>query len=122
MSGRIEEWKTIGYVYVERNSKGHFTTWHKLDRMYRMTTALNYVIHHRYYSYVIQRWALTEADLLQKRDEDFDRVMSTVEGIVGYGPSEWWFPPYANSGMDRVSFEEWLIGKVSERQEDLGGR
>ncbi len=94
--------------------------------MWRLTKALNYVVHHAYYSMVFQAWFLTEKDLdewLAENEETIDnQLREKVAEEVGYPPEEWWFPDEPSIEKEEVAFRRKLIGKTEWRHEKVRER
>jgi hypothetical protein len=112
---RRNEWR----LRVHSVETGRIVRW---ETMYRLTLAINYVIHHNYYSEVTQAWGSREW-LEDHQDEWEEELVSRVEEAVGYPREEWWF-----SGEPAKELEPYKEAEhvepftVEERSEYLGGK
>lgn len=95
----------------------------KSGRLWRLTIALNYVIHRTYYSVTLQIWSKSQKKL---RDEDlisdfkamvYDKVTETV------GRSDWidWNPSDPSVEVEQVDYDEDLFEREPELEvEEIG--
>jgi hypothetical protein len=91
------------------------------ERMWRYTLALNYVIHHRYYSAVCQMWALRREDLDTWEAEQ--RLREHVRRKIGYDESNWWFPDViVGEALQEVPYDPDLVGHMEIRDEFVMAR
>lgn len=91
----------------------------KIEVMYRLSIAINYSVHHRYYSYKIQTWGLSRSKLAEKIEDLKTRVESAVTRKLKYSKEDWWFPPEPNISIQDVPYNEKLVGVEREGDEYL---
>lgn len=77
--------------------------------MWRITLAVNFVSHHKYYALRLQRWAesLDELRLHEKRLEE--KLIRNLESRLGFGRENWWFPYQVGMGWQVVPYNHLLI-------------
>jgi hypothetical protein len=73
---------------IHDHKTGRITGWTDL---YRLTLALNFVIHHEYYSMKITAFG-TKQYLESLTDELTEKLKEAVADDVGYPEIKWWFP------------------------------
>jgi hypothetical protein len=125
------EWEGERYypVWVERRKEwrlrvhdvktGRIVRW---ETMYRLTLAINYVVHHNYYSEVTQAWGPIE--WLEEHQEEWENeLIERVETAVDYPKENWWFPAEPSKELEpykeRLGIEPFT---KEERSEYLGGK
>ncbi len=87
--------------------------------MYRVTVALNYVLHNNYYSYKITGYFRTREEAERKIDEFKERIINQVEKITGYKYYEWWFSDEPNVEIQEIPFSSKYIGTINEQDETV---
>ena len=118
MIKRIEKWKDGRIVYVERDEKGRFITWHKAF-LYRLTVGLNYVVHNNYFSETRFYYHYDYDRVMEMLEPLKQEVISAVARAVGYPPSEWWFDPTPNWSVQEIPYQEELVDEVEEESLSL---
>lgn len=87
--------------------------------MYRVTVAINYVLHNNYYSYKITGYFRTREEAEKKIDEFKERIINQIERITGYKYYEWWFSDEPNIEIQEIPYSSKYIGTISEQDETV---
>jgi hypothetical protein len=85
---------------VHEHKTGKIIGWTDL---YRLTLAINYVIHHEYYSMKITAFG-TKEYLESIIDEQTEKLKEEVADFVGYPETEWWFPTEPSIELEPAGF------------------
>ena len=103
--------------------------WKPTRKMYRISLAINYVIHGEYLSYRIQSWST-------KKDFDTEalkeQLIRGLEKELGYSEANWWSDTKEAWYIDdlegwkmgieqptKVTYDKTLIGKIEEENEPI---
>jgi len=111
-----------GYIIKEDYADAPEWFIKRLERwrlMWRLTVALNYVIHNNYYSYKITGYFRTEEEANKKINEFREKVIEAVKKITGYGREEWWFSDEPNIELETIPYDERYIGTIEEKDETV---
>lgn len=85
--------------------------------MWRLTVALNYVVHNNYYSYKITGYFRTKEEAERKIGEFREKVIEAVKKITGYPRETWWFPDEPNVELETIPYNERYLGTIEEKDE-----
>lgn len=88
-------------------------------KMWRLTIAINYVIHSKYFSMRLQAWSLDYEDLLEEEDKLKEILLQELENELGYPREEWWFDWELGVGYQLVPFDPDLVGTIDIENEFL---
>ena len=94
----------------------------KVKTMWRMTLAINYVLHHIYYSMRLQRWANTPESLRRSEKVMEEKLVTALERYLGFNREDWWFPHQIGIGYQEVPYRYGLIGRTEIENEILGAK
>jgi len=102
------------YYQVTRDYKGRFLKiekWTpKIKTMYRLTLAINYYVHHKYYSFKVQAWHRNKSTL-KRRSEPLEKELKLkLEKRLGYPESDFWFEVRVGKEFEKVPFDSRLVG------------
>jgi len=111
--------ETIAKKKKEEITTGRFIEIPEEKMMYRVTVALNYVLHNNYYSYKITGYFRTREEAERKIDEFKERIINQVEKITGYKSYEWWFSDEPNVEIQEIPFSSKYIGTINEQDETV---
>ena len=106
-------------IYYKRKPKPK-----KPKEMWRLTLAINYVIHHKYYSLVIQCWDTKKENLEKKIPELKEKLIELLEKKLDYKVDKGFAidEESINIELEKVPYNKKLIGKCEERDENLGSK
>ena len=114
-SRRLKRWR----FRVHDIKTGRIVRW---EDMYRLTLAINYVVHSEYYSEVIQAWGI-KAWLEEHQDKWEHKLIRNVEKEIGYKRRDWWFPDEPSKELEPYTEREYVRPNTKEeRSEYLGGK
>jgi len=118
---KLEIWKNIGKVLVERDEKGHFITWRKAV-LYRFAMgSRGVVVHNIYYSFTVYYYSSDSDPDNVPWDLMEDKLYDEIENVVGYPPEEWWFIPvvYRQDVPTELEYDESLDGEIEVEQPEV---
>lgn len=84
---------------------------------FRCTLAINYVVHHRYYSMKLTYYTHDANQYYRIREDLEDELKESVEREVGYSENDWWFPNVPSEEITLTRIPRELIGKWEIKQE-----
>ena len=77
--------------------------------VWRITLAINFVVHHRYYAIKLQRWAIDKSDLTKREKSLEDKLTNRLERELGFKKEDWWFLHQIGIGYQPVPYQKSLI-------------
>jgi hypothetical protein len=102
------------YYQVTRDYRGRFLKFEKwipkIKTMHRLTLAINYYVHHKYYSYKVQAWHRKKSTLNRRSEPLEKELKEKLEKRLGYPESDFWFDVRIGKEFEKVPFDSRLVG------------
>ncbi|MEM3829038.1 MAG: hypothetical protein QXP36_07490 [Conexivisphaerales archaeon] len=95
---------------------------HEVRYMYRATVAINYVVHHNYFSMKITKWFKNYPDE-EKIETLKEKLIKALEKKLGYKQEDWWknwwFTGIIGESVNEEIYNERYIDKEELKDESV---